>query len=205
NKDVYKLLDEKYALIFVNRSVKTEVKLMSRSGLKPIELPEGVEVNFSGNTATVEGPKGELSSELSAKIEVKMDGTTITFSRPDEDKENRSLHGTTRSVVGNIIEGVSKGSQKELEIIGVRYRAQKQGDKLVVNAGYSHPVEIEADNGIEFDVPKNTEIIVKGIDKELVGAVASNIRSIRLPEPYKGKGIRYKGEYVRQKEGKTAK
>jgi len=178
---------------------------MSRIGLKPIELPEGVEVNFSGNTVTVKGPKGELSSELSDKIEVKMDGNTITFSRPDDDKENRSLHGTTRSVVWNMIEGVSKGFQKELEIIGVGYRAQKQGDKLVVNAGYSHPVEIEADNGIEFDVPKNTEIIVKGIDKELVGAVASNIRSIRLPEPYKGKGIRYKGEYVRQKEGKTAK
>ena len=178
---------------------------MSRIGLKPIELPEGVEVNFSGNTVTVKGPKGELSSELSDKIEVKMDGNTITFSRPDNDKENRSLHGTTRSVVWNMIEGVSKGFQKELEIIGVGYRAQKQGDKLVVNAGYSHPVEIEANNGIEFDVPKNTEIIVKGIDKELVGAVASNIRSIRLPEPYKGKGIRYKGEYVRQKEGKTAK
>src|SRR5699024_306290 len=134
-----------------------------------------------------------------------MDGKSITFRRDVVDKEKRSLLGTRRSVVWNMIEGVSKGFQKELEIIGVGYRAQKQGDELVVNAGYSHPVEIEADNGIEFDVPKNTEIIVKGIDKELVGAVASNIRSIRLPEPYKGKGIRYKGEYVRQKEGKTAK
>src|SRR5699024_2067316 len=121
------------------------------------------------------------SRELSDKIEVKMDGNRITFSRPDDDKENRSLHGTTRSVVWNMIEGVSTGFQKELEIIGVGYRAQKQGDKLMVNAGYSHAVEIEADNWIEFDVPKNTEIIVKGIDKELVGAVASNIRSIRLP------------------------
>src|SRR5699024_3214863 len=192
-------------LIFGNKSVKTEVKLMSRIGLKPIELPEGVEVNFSGNTVTVKGPKGELSSELSDEIEVKMDGNTITFSRPDDDKENRSLHGTTRRVVWNMIEGVSKGLQKKLEIIDVGYRAQKQGKKLVVNGGYSRSVEIEADNGIEFDVTKNTEIIVKGIDKELVGAVASNIRSIRLPEPYKGKGIRYKGEYVRQKEGKTAK
>lgn len=178
---------------------------MSRIGLKPIELPEGVEVNFSGNTATVKGPKGELSTELSDQIDVKMDGNTITFSRPNDIKENRSLHGTTRSLIWNMIEGVSKGYQKELEIIGVGYRAQKQGTKLVVNAGYSHPVEIEEDNGIEFEVPKNTQIIVKGIDKELVGAVASNIRSIRLPEPYKGKGIRYKGEYVRQKEGKTAK
>src|SRR5699024_2366412 len=148
-------------------------------------------------------PKGELSSELSDKIEVKMDGNTITFSRPDDDKENRSLHGTTRSVVWNMIEGVSKGFQKELEIIGVGYRAQKQGDKLVVNAGYSHTVEIKAYNGKEFDVTKNTESIVTRNDKELVGAVATNIRTIRLPEPYKGKGIRYKGEYVRQKEGKT--
>src|SRR5699024_6107081 len=131
-KHVNKQLVEKYSLIFGNKSVKTEVKLMSRIGLKPIELHEGVEVNFSGNT--VKGPKGELSSELSDKIEVKMDGNTITFSRPDDDKENRSLHGTTRSVVWNMIEGVSKGFQKELEIIGVGYRAQKQGDKLVVNA-----------------------------------------------------------------------
>src|SRR5699024_9462883 len=136
---------------------------------------------------------------------MKMDVNIITFISPDDDKENRSLHGTTRIVVWNMIEGVSKGFQKELEIIGVGYRVQKQGDKLVVNAGYSHTVEIEADNGIEFDVPKNTEIIVKGIDKELDDAVASNIRSIRLPEQYKRKGIRYKGEYVRQKEGKTAK
>src|SRR5699024_8334482 len=200
-----KQLVEKYSLIFGNKSVKTEVKLMSRIGLKPIELPEGVEVNFSGNTVPVQGPKAEISGELRDKIEVKMDGNTITFSGPDDDKENRSLHGKTRRVAWNMIEGVSKGCQKELEIIGVGYRAQKQGVKLVVIAGYSHPVEIEADNGIEFDVRKNTEIIVKGIDKELVGAVASNIRSIRLPEPYKGKGIRYKGEYVRQKEGKTAK
>src|SRR5699024_3234025 len=170
--------------------------------LKPIELPEGVEVNFSGNTVTVKGPKGELSSELSDKIEVKMDGNTITFSRPDDDKESRSLHGTTRSVVWNMIEGVSKGFQKELEIIGVGYRAQKQGGKPGMSAGDCHPVEIEADNGIEFEVPKNTEIIVRGIDKELVSAGASNMRAIRLPEPYKGKGIRYKGEYVRQKEGK---
>src|SRR5699024_1499256 len=120
---------------------------------------------------------------LSDKIEVKMDGNTITFSRPDDDKENRSLHGTTRSVVWNMIEGVSKGFQKELEIIGVGYRAQKQGDKLVVNAGYSHAVEIEVDNWLEYDVQKSREIILKGIDKEPVGAVASNIRAIRLPEP----------------------
>src|SRR5699024_674290 len=154
-KHVNKQLVEKYSVIFGNKSVKTEVNLMSRIGLKPIELPEGVAVNFSGNTDTVKGSKDELSSELSDKIEVRMDENTMKFSRPDDDKEKRSLHGTTRSVVWNMIEGVSKGFQKELEIIGVGYRAQKQGEKLVVNAGYSHPVEIEADNGIEFDVPKN--------------------------------------------------
>src|SRR5699024_8709188 len=139
------------------------------------------------------------------KNDMKIDENKITFNIHDDDKVKRSLQGTTKCVIWNMIEYFSIDFQKELEIIGVGYRAQKQGDKLVVNAGYSHTVEIEADNGIEFDVPKNTEIIVKGIDKELVGAVASNIRSIRLPEPYKGKGIRYKGEYVRQKEGKTAK
>src|SRR5699024_944450 len=144
-KHVNKQLVEKYSLIFGKKSVKTEEKLMSRIGLKPIEIPEGVEVNFYGNTVTVKGPKGELSSDLIDKIEVIMYEHTITFSRPDDDKENRSLHGTTSSVVWNMIEGVSKGFQKELEIIGVGYRAQKQGDKLVVNAGYSHPVEIEAD------------------------------------------------------------
>src|SRR5699024_6721728 len=138
-KHVNKQLVEKYSLIFGNKSVKKEVKLMSRIRLRPVELPEVVEVNVSGNTVTVKGHKGELSSELSDKIEVKMDGNTITFSRPDDDKENRSLHRTTKSVVWNMIEGVSKGFQKELEIIGVGYRAQKQGDKLVVNAGYSHP------------------------------------------------------------------
>ena len=178
---------------------------MSRIGLKPIEVPEGVEVKIADNHVTVKGPKGELSRTLSSKMTITMDGSTITVARPNDDKEFRSLHGTTRSLIWNMVEGVSKGFQKELEIIGVGYRAQKQGTKLVVNAGYSHPVEIEQEDGIEFDVPKNTEIIVKGIDKERVGAIAANIRSIRLPEPYKGKGIRYKGEYVRRKEGKTAK
>src|SRR5699024_5099690 len=119
--------------------------------------------------------------------------------------EHRSLHGTTRSLIANMVEGVHKGFEKHLEIIGVGYRAQKQGNKLVVNAGYSHPVEIDPDKGIEIEVPKNTQIIVKGIDKEAVGAIAANIRAIRSPEPYKGKGIRYANEYVRRKEGKTAK
>ncbi|MBU5468019.1 50S ribosomal protein L6 [Virgibacillus sp. MSJ-26] len=178
---------------------------MSRIGLKTIELPEGVEVKMDGNKVTVKGPKGELSRTIHNDMVVKMEDNTVNIERPNDLKETRSLHGTTRSLIANMVEGVNKGFEKKLEIIGVGYRAQKQGDKVVVNAGYSHPVEIEAREGIEIDVPKNTELIVKGIDKELVGAVAANIRSIRLPEPYKGKGIRYAGEYVRQKEGKTAK
>jgi large subunit ribosomal protein L6 len=178
---------------------------MSRIGLKPIEIPQGVEVNIDNNMVNVKGPKGELAQTVSDKITITMEENTIIFSRPNDDKEYRSLHGTTRSLVANMVEGVTKGYQKELEIIGVGYRAQKQGTKLVVSAGYSHPVEIEQEEGIEFDVPKNTQIIVKGINKERVGAVAANIRAIRSPEPYKGKGIRYKGEFVRRKEGKTAK
>lgn len=179
---------------------------MSRIGLKPIEIPEGVEVKLSDdNLIQVKGPKGELSRKLHPNMKINIDGNTITVERPNDEKENRALHGTTRSLINNMVEGVTKGFQKELEIIGVGYRAQLQGKKLVVNAGYSHPVEVEQEADIEFEVPKNTEIIVKGIDKERVGAVAANIRAIRPPEPYKGKGIRYKGEYVRRKEGKTAK
>ncbi|HLS65814.1 MAG TPA: 50S ribosomal protein L6 [Pseudogracilibacillus sp.] len=178
---------------------------MSRIGLKPIEIPEGVEVTLSGQTITVKGSKGTLERELHSDMKVNIEEKEIVVERPNDEKENRALHGTTRSIIANMIEGVSKGFQKELEIIGVGYRAQMQGNKLVVNAGYSHPVEVEQEENIEFDVPKNTEIIVKGIDKERVGAVAANIRAIRPPEPYKGKGIRYKDEYVRRKEGKTAK
>jgi len=178
---------------------------MSRIGLRPIELPEGVEVKIDGNTVTVKGPKGELTKTLHEDMNIKNEDNTVVIERPNDLKEYRSLHGTTRSLIANMVEGVSKGFEKKLEIIGVGYRAQKQGNKVVINAGYSHPVEIEPQDGIEIDVPKNTELTVKGIDKELVGAVAANIRSIRLPEPYKGKGIRYAGEYVRRKEGKTAK
>jgi large subunit ribosomal protein L6 len=178
---------------------------MSRIGLNPIEIPEGVEVKFEGNTVTVKGPKGELSRTLHDDIKVNLEDNVITFERPSNDKEHRSLHGTTRSLVKNMVDGVHKGFEKHLEIIGVGYRAQKQGNKTIINAGYSHPVEVEQPDGIEIDIPKNTQIIVKGIDKELVGAVAANIRAIRSPEPYKGKGIRYANEMVRQKEGKTAK
>lgn len=178
---------------------------MSRIGLKPIEVPEGVEVKFDGTVVTVKGPKGELTRNLHQDIKVNMEGNVINLERPSDHKDHRALHGTTRSLINNMVEGVSKGFEKTLEIIGVGYRAQKQGNKVIVNAGYSHPVEIDPIDGIEIDVPKNTQLIVKGIDKELVGAVASKIRAIRPPEPYKGKGIRYEGEYVRRKEGKTAK
>lgn len=178
---------------------------MSRIGLKPIEVPEGVEVTFKDNIVTVKGPKGEMSRTISNAIKMNQDDNTITFERPSDHKEHRSLHGTTRSLIENMIKGVHEGFEKHLEIIGVGYRAQKQGTRAVINAGYSHPVEIEQPEGIEIEIPKNSQIIVKGIDKELVGAVAADIRAIRLPEPYKGKGIRYQGEAVRQKEGKTAK
>ena len=163
---------------------------MSRIGLKPIEIPDGVEVSLNNNTIKVKGPKGELTKDLHPDMIVKIEDKVITVERPSDQKEHRALHGTTRSIINNMVEGVSKGFEKSLEIIGVGYRAQKQGNKLVVNAGYSHPVEIDQIDGIEIDVPKNTQIIVKGIDKQLVGAVAANIRAIRPPEPYKGKGMR---------------
>lgn len=177
---------------------------MSRIGFRPIEIPEKVEVSKDGNVVKVKGPKGELQQTVHEEITVKITENEIIVERKDDSKEQRALHGTTRSLISNMIEGVQKEYEKHLEIIGVGYRAQKQGNKLVVSAGYSHQVEIEEPEGIQIEVPKNTEIIVKGIDKELVGTVAAKIRAIRSPEPYKGKGIRYKGEYVRRKEGKTA-
>lgn len=177
---------------------------MSRIGLRPITIPSGVEVNFTDSTLTVKGPKGELKKQVSSLMDVSIEDNELTVSRQSELKQHRALHGTTRSLIENMIIGVKDGFEKHLEIIGVGYRAQKQGNKLVVNAGHSHPVEINPAEGIEIDVPKNTEVIVKGIDKELVGATAANIRAIRYPEPYKGKGIRYKDEHVRRKEGKTA-
>ncbi|ALX49380.1 50S ribosomal protein L6 [Lentibacillus amyloliquefaciens] len=178
---------------------------MSRIGLKSLEIPEGVEVQLDGNTVTVKGPKGELTRQFHSDMKIVIEDNVLTVERPSEHKEHRALHGTTRSMVANMVEGVHKGFEKSLEINGVGYRAQKQGEKVVINAGYSHPVEIEPTEGIEIDVPQNTKLIVKGIDKELVGGVAANIRAVRPPEPYKGKGIRYEGETVRQKEGKTAK
>ncbi|TCT21091.1 LSU ribosomal protein L6P [Melghiribacillus thermohalophilus] len=179
---------------------------MSRVGFKPLEIPNGVEVKIDeNNTVTVKGPKGELTQTFSDELTIKVEDNILTVERPSDSKKHRALHGTTRSLIGNMVEGVTKGFEKSLEIIGVGYRAQKQGKKVVINAGYSHPVEVQEEDGIELEVPSNTKIIVKGIDKEKVGAVAANIRAIRPPEPYKGKGIRYEGEYVRRKEGKTAK
>lgn len=178
---------------------------MSRIGNKPIEIPSGVTVDIKDQTVTVKGPKGELTRELSPVIELKVEDNIITFARPNDEKENRSIHGTTRSLVHNMIEGVSAGFKKELELVGVGYRAQKQGNKLVLNVGLSHPVEFEPVDGVTVEVPSNTQVVVEGFDKEKVGELAANIRAVRPPEPYKGKGIRYVGEYVRRKEGKTGK
>lgn len=178
---------------------------MSRIGKKPIEIPSGVTVTLEGNKATVKGPKGELSETFNSDMAINIEDSVITITRPSDAKEHRAIHGTTRALLANMVEGVSKGFEKSLELIGVGYRAQKQGKKLVLNVGYSHPVEFEPEDGVEVEVPSNTKIIVRGINKERVGALASNIRAVRPPEPYKGKGIRYEGEYVRRKEGKTGK
>ncbi len=178
---------------------------MSRIGKKPIEIPAGVTVTVNGSEVTVKGPKGELSRSFNADLTITQEENAVTVTRPSDSKEHRTIHGTTRAVLANMVEGVSKGFEKSLELIGVGYRAQKQGNKLILNVGYSHPVEFEPEQGLEVEVPSNTKIIVKGINKERVGALAADIRDVRPPEPYKGKGIRYEGEYVRRKEGKTGK
>ncbi|MBL4954573.1 50S ribosomal protein L6 [Neobacillus sp. OS1-32] len=178
---------------------------MSRVGKKPIEIPAGVTVSLNNHTVTVKGPKGELTRSFNPEITINIEENIVTVTRPSDSKEHRTLHGTTRALLANMVEGVSKGFEKSLELIGVGYRAQKQGKKLVLNVGYSHPVEMEPETGLEIEVPSNTKVTVKGTDKERVGALAANIRAVRPPEPYKGKGIRYEGEYVRRKEGKTGK
>lgn len=179
---------------------------MSRIGLKEIQIPEKVEIKISDeNVVTVKGPKGELSQVISKDITIKMADGKLNFERHSDDKRFRSLHGLSRSLVENMIVGVVEGYAKKLEIVGVGYRAQKQGKKLVMNLGFSHPVEMDDPEGIEVEVPSQTEIIVKGIDKQKVGNYAANIRKWRKPEPYKGKGIKYEGEHIRRKEGKTAK
>lgn len=178
---------------------------MSRIGRKPITIPSGVNVTLDNTQITIKGPKGSLSRELHKDMKVNVLENEISVERPSDNKLHRSLHGTTRSVVANMVSGVTEGFTKSLDLVGVGYRANKSGDKLVLNVGYSHPVEITPENGIEFDVPTNTKIIVKGIDKELVGAMAAKVRSVREPEPYKGKGIKYEGERILRKEGKAGK
>lgn len=178
---------------------------MSRIGRKPITVPAGVTITLDNTLITVKGPKGTLSRELHKDMKVIVAENEITIERPSDNKLHRSLHGTTRSVVANMVSGVTEGFSKNLELVGVGYRANKTGEKVVLNVGYSHPVEIVPDNGIEFDVPSNTKITVRGIDKELVGATAAKIRSVREPEPYKGKGIKYEGERILRKEGKAGK
>ena len=178
---------------------------MSRIGNKVIVLPAGVEVTNNDNVVTVKGPKGELTREFSKDIEIRVEGTEVTLHRPNDSKEMKTIHGTTRALLNNMVIGVSEGFKKELEMRGVGYRAQLQGKKLVLAVGKSHPDEVEAPEGITFELPNPTTIAISGISKEVVGQTAAYVRSLRSPEPYKGKGIRYVGEYVRLKEGKTGK
>jgi large subunit ribosomal protein L6 len=182
-----------------------EQKVMSRIGKRPITVPAKVEVAIDGSKVVVKGPKGELSRHLSANVIVSQEGTILTVARRDETRTSRQLHGLSRTLVANMVEGVSQGFQRRLEIQGVGYRAQLQGRNLVLNMGYSHQVIIEPPEGIQFTVETNTVVIVVGFDKELVGNTAAKIRAVRPPEPYKGKGIRYSGENVRRKAGKTGK
>ena len=178
---------------------------MSRIGNKVIVLPAGVELTNNDNVVTVKGPKGELTREFSKDIEIRVEGTEVTLHRPNDSKEMKTIHGTTRALLNNMVHGVSEGFKKELEMRGVGYRAQLQGKKLVLSVGKSHPDEVEAPEGIAFELPNPTTIVVSGISKEVVGQTAAYVRSLRAPEPYKGKGIRYVGEFVRRKEGKTGK
>ena len=179
---------------------------MSRIGLKPIDIPSGIEVKINDNNyVEVKGPKGQIAEQLSPDMEIKIEENQILVNRPTENKRHKSLHGLTRTLIANMIEGVINGYSKTLEIQGTGYRAQKQGKKLVLNLGYSHPVEMEDPEGIEVEVPQPNQIIVKGINKQQVGNYAAVIRDFRKPEPYKGKGIRYSDEFVRRKVGKTGK
>ena len=178
---------------------------MSRIGNKPITIPEGVEVTLNDKNITVKGPKGTLNKEIHKNVNVTIEGNVITVSRIDDEPANRSLHGLTRTLINNMIIGVKEEFKRELEINGVGYRAQKQGNKLVMNLGYSHPVEMDAPEGITFEVPNQNQIIVRSIDKEVVGQTAAVIRTKRPPEVYRGKGIKYAEEVIRRKEGKTGK
>ncbi|WP_099191160.1 50S ribosomal protein L6 [Tepidibacter mesophilus] len=179
---------------------------MSRIGIKPIEIAEGVNVIIGEeNVITVKGPKGELTKKFVEDLKITKEENSIVVERPTNNKRHRSLHGLTRTLIANMVEGVTKGYEKKLELVGVGYRAQKQGTKLVMSLGFSHPVEMEDPEGIMTETPNQTEILVKGIDKQLVGNYAAKIRAWRKPEPYKGKGVKYAGEVIRRKEGKTGK
>lgn len=174
---------------------------MSRIGKNPIAIPQGVEVKVEGQTVTVKGPKGTLTDTFLDSVNIAVEDNNVVVTRKNDNVKN--IHGLTRTLINNMVIGVSQGYEKSLEIAGVGYRAQKQGKKLVLTLGYSHPVEVEEPEGITIDVPSQNTIVVKGIDKQLVGQVAANIREYKLPEPYKGKGIKYAGERIRRKEGKA--
>ena len=177
---------------------------MSRIGRKPIEIPDGVEIDVKPGAVSVKGPKGELEQNVNREMTVAIDDGTLTVSRPTDRGDHRALHGLTRSLIANMVAGVTDGFERRLEIQGVGYRANLKGKSLEMSLGYSHPVSIEAPAGIEFEVPQPTEIVVRGIDKQLVGETAARIRKSRPPEPYKGKGVRYQGEHVARKVGKRA-
>ena len=178
---------------------------MSRIGRMPIAVPAGVEVKNDNNCLTVKGPMGELTRQFSHELGIEIDAATITVTRPSDDKRHRSLHGLTRTLIANMVEGVTNGYSKTLEIEGVGYRAAKSGNKVTLNLGFSHPVILEETNEIKLDVPQPNKVIVSGIDKQAVGQFAAEIREKRPPEPYKGKGIRYAGEHIIRKEGKAGK
>lgn len=177
---------------------------MSRIGSRPIEVPSGVEVRVEGSTVHVKGPKGSLSQRLNAEIKVSVADGQVAVERPTDQQRHRALHGLSRTLVANMVEGVTDGFSRKLEIQGVGYRAEKKGEGITLHLGFSHPVQYPAPEGIDLQVPQQTEVVVAGADKQLVGQVAAEIRSIRPPEPYKGKGVRYAGEQVRRKAGKTA-
>ncbi len=176
---------------------------MSRIGKKPIEVPAGVTIKIEAGNITVNGPKGSLSQAIPGEIKVKQEDNQLIAERPNDSKHNRAFHGLTRALLNNMVQGVTTGFERRLELVGVGYRAQLQGKKLVINIGFSHPVEIDPPTGIEFEVPSATRITVRGIDKQLVGNTAAHIRAVRKPEPYKGKGIKYENEVIRRKAGKA--
>ena len=179
---------------------------MSRIGREPITIPAGVTVTVAeGNVVTVKGKLGEMTETFNPGLGINVDGATLTVTRPNDDKENRALHGLTRALIANMVKGVTEGFSKKLEIVGVGYKVEKQGKKIVLNLGHSHPIYFEEGNGITFEIPDNTTIVVKGYDKQAVGQIAAVIRSKRPPEPYLGKGVKYSGEKIRRKAGKTGK